>query len=132
MISLNNIGKARAKATNKEENVVVKSLYRLVENNKLKAQESSMLRYLGDILLNIDDHQLSEAENCIKKALETDKRNGTILYLANDYELYAEFFKRKGDPLKAKEYANKAIEIYKKCGADGWLNKIEKQFSSLS
>jgi len=38
-----------------------------------------------------------------------------------DHALYAELFKRKGDQSKAKENLNKAIEILKECGADGWV-----------
>ena len=48
-----------------------------------------------------------------------------------DYILYAELFKRKGVRLKAKENLNKAIEIFKECGADGWVEKYEKELALL-
>ena len=32
---------------------------------------------------------------------------------------------------KAKENLNKAIEILKECGADGWVEKYEKELSDL-
>jgi len=38
-------------------------------------------------------------------------------------------FRRKGDQSKAKENLNKAIEIFKKCGADGWVEKYEKELA---
>jgi len=41
-------------------------------------------------------------------------------------------FKRKGDLPKAKENLNKAIEIFKKCGADGWVERYEKELDSIS
>ena len=52
--------------------------------------------------------------------------------LGQDYAFYAELFKRKGDQSKAKETLNKAIEILKECGADGWVEKYEKELASLS
>ncbi|MFC1859502.1 hypothetical protein ACFL9U_15955 [Thermodesulfobacteriota bacterium] len=52
--------------------------------------------------------------------------------LAHDYALYAEFFKRKGDPSKAKENLTKAIEIFQECSADGWVNKYQKELASLN
>ncbi len=51
--------------------------------------------------------------------------------LARDYALYADLFKRKGDPPKAKEKLNKAIEIFTECGADGWVEKYEKELAEL-
>jgi hypothetical protein len=51
--------------------------------------------------------------------------------LAHDYALYAELFKRKGEQSKVKENLTKAIEIFKECGADGWVEKYEKELASL-
>ena len=53
-------------------------------------------------------------------------------YLAKDYTLYAELFQRKGEQSKTKENLSKAIEIFKECGADGWVEKYEKEFASFS
>ncbi len=61
-----------------------------------------------------------------------DKRNGMVWDLGRDYALYAELFKRKKDQLKAKENLNKAIEILKECGADGWVEKYEKELAAIS
>jgi hypothetical protein len=46
-----------------------------------------------------------------------------------DYEklpILKKMLKRKGDQPKAKENLRKAIEIFKECGADGWVKKYEK------
>jgi hypothetical protein len=40
-------------------------------------------------------------------------------------------FKRKEDRSKAKENIAKAIEILKECGADGWVEKYEKELAEL-
>ena len=55
-----------------------------------------------------------------------------IWNLAKDYTLYVELFKRKNDVLQAKEKLNTAIEIFKECGADGWVEKYEKELAELS
>jgi len=39
--------------------------------------------------------------------------------------------KRKGDPSRAKAKLNKAIEMLKECGADGWVEKYEKELAEL-
>jgi len=48
------------------------------------------------------------------------------------YVLRAKLFKRKGDQSKARENLIKAMEIYKECGADGWVEKCEKEPDALS
>ncbi len=73
-----------------------------------------------------------DAEEWIEKAIEVDEMHGMMWYLGRDYALYAELFKRKGDQSKAKENLNKAIEIFKECGADGWVEKYEKELILLA
>ena len=51
--------------------------------------------------------------------------------LARDYGHYSELFKRKDDLPKTKENLSKAIEIFKECGADGWVEKYEKELATL-
>jgi tetratricopeptide (TPR) repeat protein len=119
-VGLGKVGLAWAKAMNKEKDVDLESLYAYSRNNKVKAVEGWIQRFIGEILLNIDDQHISEAEHWIQKAIEADQRNGMMLHLGKDYALYGEFFKRKGDRLKAQENLGKAIEIFKECGADGW------------
>jgi hypothetical protein len=53
-------------------------------------------------------------------------------HLAKDHILYAELFKRKGDRLKARGNLGKAIEIFKECGADGWVEKYEKELATIT
>lgn len=49
-----------------------------------------------------------------------------------DDALYAKLSKRKGDQSKAKENLNKAIEILKECGAEGWVEKCQKELAAIS
>jgi tetratricopeptide (TPR) repeat protein len=93
---------ARTKVMKNEKDVELESLYAHSRNNKVKNAEGWISRYIGEILLNIDNQHTSEAEHWIKKAIEEDKRNGMMFYLGRDYALYADFFKRDGDRLKAR------------------------------
>jgi tetratricopeptide (TPR) repeat protein len=121
----------RSKVMNKEKDVNLESLYTHSRNNKVKVAEGWIQRYIGEILLNIDDQYISEAEHWIQEAIKADQRNRMMFHLGKDYALFADLFKRKGNRLKAQESLNKAIEILKECGADGWVVKYEKELSSL-
>ena len=63
------------------------------------------------ILLNIDDAHMDEAESWIKNSIAINEHYRMPCYLAWDYTLYAEFFKKKGDLPQAEEKLGKAIEL---------------------
>jgi class 3 adenylate cyclase/tetratricopeptide (TPR) repeat protein len=126
------IGIARANAMINNGNINFESLYGYEAENKLRFCEGWMRRYIGEALLNIDNQHMPEAANWIEKALAADKRNGMRWHLAKDYVLYADLFKRNDDLQKAKEKLAKAIEILKECGADGWVEKYQKELLALS
>jgi tetratricopeptide (TPR) repeat protein len=130
--NLNRIGAARAKVNGAEKEIEVEILLGYVSQNEQKIYESRMARYIAEILLNLDDKHFTESEEWAEKAIEADMRNGMMFYLGKDYTLYAEVLKRKGDQSKVKENLNKAIEIFKECGADGWVKKTEEKRGTLS
>jgi tetratricopeptide (TPR) repeat protein len=130
-LDLSRMGEARARVMNYDKNINLESLYSYHERNRMKLNDGWMSRYIGEILLNFDDQHMSEANHWVEKAIEADKRNGMMWHLARDYALYAELFKRKGDLPKAKENLSKAIEIFKACGADGWVEKYVKELATL-
>jgi len=117
---------------NREKDVDLTSLYAQSGNNKVKVIEGWIQRYIGEILLNIDDQHISEAEHWIQKAIEADQRNRMMFHLGIDYALYGGLFRRKGDRLKAQENLGKAIDLFKECGADGWVVKAEKELATIS
>jgi len=123
---------ARSKVMNKEKDVSLESLYTHSRNNKVKILEGWFQRYIGEILLNIDDQHISDVEHWIQKAIEADQMNRMMFHLGKDSALYGELFKRKGDRIKAQENLGKAIEIFKECGADGWVEKYEKELATIS
>lgn len=91
-----------------------------------------MRRYIIDNLLNFNGQDISEAESLIKKAIEKDEKFDMRWHVARDYALYAGIIKRQGDPKQAREKLDKAIEIFKECGANGWVEKYKKELASLS
>jgi tetratricopeptide (TPR) repeat protein len=131
-VLLNRIVLACAEVMSSNVNIDLQQLYCHEAQNRVKLYEGRMARYIGQILLNIDGEHISEAEDWIRKSIEADTRNGMIFNVGTDYALYAEFFKRKGDTSKAKENLNKAIDLFKECGSDGWAEKAEKELKALS
>jgi predicted ATPase/class 3 adenylate cyclase len=129
---LTKIALARVKVMDNAKSIDMESLYLHVSENKVKQCEGWMQRYISEILLHLDDQHISEAENWIKKAIKADKTNGMNWQLGRDYVVYAELLERKADKSKAKANLNKAIDILKECGSDGWVKKYEEKLPSLS
>ena len=126
---------ARAKILNHEPNIDVNELGDLIkahEKNRLALSKSYESRCIGEIFLNIDDHHMLEAETWIRRSIDFDVMHAIPWNLGKHYVLYADFFKKKGDIPKAKEQLTKAIDIFKKCGADGWVERTEKTLATLS
>jgi tetratricopeptide (TPR) repeat protein len=123
---------ARAQAHSKELDADLHGLFENFKNNRLKYCEGEIARNIGDVMIHMDDDHMVDAEGWIKKAIEADTRNGTRWYLATDHALYADWFKKKGDLLGAKEQLTRAIDIFEECGADGWVRKYEEEMAELT
>ncbi len=128
----NKISIALAKIMNNEKDINLNEIFKWREDIKNKWAEGLVLNRIGTILLNIDDQHISEAENWIKRSIETNQKYGAMWNLAQDYALYADLNKRKGDLPQAREKLIKSVEIFKECGADGWVDKYEKELASFS
>jgi class 3 adenylate cyclase/tetratricopeptide (TPR) repeat protein len=88
-------------------------------------------RLIAEILLFAGDEHLVEAEKWITKSIEMDKKNGMNHQLGQDYATCARILKRKGESAGATKQLRKAIDILAKCGADGWVEKYEKEAAVL-
>ena len=64
-------------------------------------------------------------------SIDFDKLHAVPWNLAKDYALYADWFKKKGDIQGAREQLTKAIDIFRECGADGWVTRTEKALAEL-
>ena len=120
-------GLARAKVMNNEKDIGLEALCRAAAESKLKLYAGMKQRFMGDIWLNFDNQHFSKAQEWIRKAIETDNSNGMMWQLAMDYVAYAAVFKHRGDQSKVLENLARAIDIFKECGADGWVEKYEKE-----
>jgi tetratricopeptide (TPR) repeat protein len=129
--NLNRIALTRAKLLSGEKELDLELIYRYAQETKVKIYEGCMARYIGDILRHLDDIRSAEAQGWIKRAIDADKRNGMNCDLGRDYALHADFFVRGGKSSKAKECFEKAIEIFKACGADGWVLQTQEALSKL-
>ena len=114
------------------EDVDLESLKKCIGRCKVRSFECPALLIFGEILINIGDPHLADAEFWIRKGIEASERNGMRFYLGQAHASYAELFRRKGERPKAREHIGKAIEIMKECGADGWVEKYEKELDELT
>jgi class 3 adenylate cyclase/tetratricopeptide (TPR) repeat protein len=122
---------ARVKVLSHDHHINLNDQFERCRNIKIKSLEGWKARIVAEILLNTDAEHIPEAEEWIRKAIEADKRNGMSFHLGLDYALYADLLKRKGDPSKAREALVKSIKILKESGADGWVEKYEKELTEL-
>ena len=99
--------------------------------NKFKVAEGIIESTIADILIKIDPKFIPEAEASVRAAIAADERNQTKWYLGQDYAVYSEVCRIKGDLPLARAHLMKAIDIFGECGADGWVSKYEKQLASL-
>ncbi len=128
-ITVSKMGLARAQMFNNKEAVNLETLYGYLSIPKAKLVEGWIRRYMSEILMEIDKGQISEAKEWIKEAITADRRNGTLFELAKDYLTYWEILKRKENGTQASERLQEAIGIFRECGAEGWVEKYEKEFS---
>jgi len=119
------IALARVKAMIPEKIIDLNEVFKCFQESKLKLYEGEMTRFVGEILLDIDDSHMDEAENWIRKAIDINEQYGTRWDLGRDYAAYAEYFRRKGDGAKARENMSQAIDIMKECNAEGWVERYE-------
>ncbi len=125
------IALAAVKVSNNEKDIDLKLLYSCVSQNKIKQWEGILRRLLAEILLNIDESHLYEAEDWIQQAIQADKKYDVRFELGMDDVTYARIYLRKEDRSKAKESLSKALGIFRECGADGWVEKYEQELTKF-
>jgi class 3 adenylate cyclase/tetratricopeptide (TPR) repeat protein len=123
------------KILNGEHDFDIHELYELIkghEKNRLAMSKSYESRCIGEIFLHIDDHHMAEAETWIKQSIEFDAKYAIPWNLGKDHALYADWFKKKGDIQGAKAQLTKAIDLFRECSADGWVERTEKTLAEIS
>jgi hypothetical protein len=122
----------RAKVLRHDQDIELTELFACYQNYKVTWGKGWTARNIGDILLHIGSDHLSDAEVWFQKAIEADTRNGFRWQLATNHACYADWFKKKGDIPGAKEQLTKAIDLFRECGADGWVTRTGKTLAELS
>jgi len=121
----------RAKILNNEVDINLNEMMKTYSKITLKDWQNLAMIDLGQILINVDDRQFDEAQDWIEKAISIYEGNNRLWHLAMAYVQYADLFKRKDDRSNCKENLTKAIEYFERCGADGWMEKYEREFAEL-
>ena len=122
----------QAKVLRHDQDIELSEIFTCYQNHKVLWCKGCTARNIGDVLLHIDNDHLADAEVWFQKAIETDTGNGMRWELAQDHAGYTDWFKKKGDIQGAKEQLTKAIDLFRDCGADGWVEKYEKELALIS
>jgi tetratricopeptide (TPR) repeat protein len=120
---------------NREPDIDIHKLDELIKGHgksKFAMSKSFGSRCIGEIYLHIDDNHMFEAETWIRRSIDFDAMHGIPWNIGKDYALYADWFKKKSDIQGAKEQLTKAIDLFRECGADGWVTRMEKASAELS
>jgi tetratricopeptide (TPR) repeat protein len=124
-------GVINAKSNVKPKEIDLEFLYSLSGTNQYQTAQGWILSYIGTALMNLGEGRASEAAAWLKKAIQEDRKNGTQFFLGRDYISYGKLLKRKGARIHARQCFNKAINILRDCGADGWVRKTEQERATL-
>jgi len=101
------------------------------QENKNKMVTGIIDATIAGILINTDQAFIPKAESLVQSAIAADQRNNTKWCLGQDYAVYAEVCRTKGDHAGVKENLCKAAEIFRECGADGWVEFYENRLAAL-
>jgi len=126
------IASARVDLINGRHQINLDEFRTYVRETKLKTTEGLGRYYLAQALMISGQAGMEEAEAWIREAIAADTRNGMKWNLARDHALYADFFKKKEDIQGAKEQLTKAIDLFRECGADGWVTRTEIALAEIS
>ncbi len=122
---------AYTQAKQHEKNFHFDTLLKYFRDNKIKSIEGQMALWIGRILLEVEDKDIQQIEHWILRAIDADQKNGQSWNLGMDYVCYANFFALGGESSKVRENLTKAIEIFKKCGAERWGEKYKEKLAKL-
>ena len=130
-LNLCKIALVRAQVASNSVNIDLEALQSYASQSKYEFLNGWTKKSIAEILLLTGDEHLPEAEEWITQSIKADKKNGLKYQIGQDLAIYAEIFKQKGESAKAIEKLRKAIDILSECGADGWVQKYEKEMEAL-
>ncbi len=104
-------------------------LSQYVTTNKLCVYDGLTKRYIGEIMTYLDD--VEKAEYWLEQAIQSHQKNEMRYHLAGDYVVRSAACVRQGNSREAREYLIRAIDIFRECGAEGWVEKYKKELAEL-
>ncbi|MEJ2587071.1 MAG: adenylate/guanylate cyclase domain-containing protein [Deltaproteobacteria bacterium] len=123
---------ARVMAFNKEEIPNLDSLSAYADKNNIMLFGGRMRRYVAEVMLYLNDSDMRKADKLIQEAIAVDSQNKNFYDLPQDLAVSAKIHRRMGDQSTVKAALSESVRIYRECGADGWVEKYEKELASLS
>jgi tetratricopeptide (TPR) repeat protein len=121
----------KVKVLKHDQDIELSELFSCYEDYKLTWGKGSTARNIGDVLLNMDENHYAEAGTWFQKAIKDDAENAIMWEMARDHAAYADWFRKKGDVQGARDQLTRAIDLFKECGADGWVEKYEKELAGF-
>ena len=105
------------------------SLAKYLTANKFCVYDGLIKRYIGEIMAYQGD--LGEAQYWLEQAAAVHRKNKMRFHLAGDNVIRSTVCLRLDDSRAAREYMICAIDIFRECGADEWVEKYEKELATL-
>jgi class 3 adenylate cyclase/tetratricopeptide (TPR) repeat protein len=130
-LTLTRVAITRARVVRGDPEISLNEVLKLPGQNKNRAFAGWIAQYTAETLFHLSDQLISQARSWADKAIELDRQNGTRLLLGRDYLLSARIWNRMGNPSRAREDLVQAIEIFRQCGADGYLEKASRELSGF-
>ena len=115
----------------KEADFDSREAIQLFEQLDFSMVRSGVASAITMIILNNPDIANCEAEFWIKKSFEIDTKADLKIRMAFTHWHYSKFFIQENNLPQAQEQMNKAIDTMKECGADGWVERYEKELAEL-
>jgi class 3 adenylate cyclase/tetratricopeptide (TPR) repeat protein len=129
MINIFEVSRARGRVLRGDLNIDIGGLLLCQEKNKFRTFQGLIMRYIGEIFMNVGKEHFDKAEDWLRQAIQTDEKDKMKWFLAGDHVVLSDLHERKGEKSKAEENLQTAINIFKQCGADGWVRRIERQLT---
>jgi len=115
-----------------KESIEMEEVYGCAERNRIRINNGVMAYHVAEILLNMTIDPLDAVEKWITQAIEHDRKNGMKWYLGKDHLLAGKYWRRKQDDIKTADHMQKALDIFRECGADGWAASVRKEMDGHS
>ena len=116
-VHLSRIAAVSARVMTGVKEVNLGSMRELVAGTKLRLHQGIMARFLGEIMLHLNDRDLDEAEHWIRTAEDSHEQCGMLWDLARDQAIHGELLQKRGNVAGAREMLKKAGGIFAECGA---------------